>query len=366
MAEDDKRFAEEKEREEREGFLVSNRLSELYEDPIKGNFDAEHLKAVHAYIFQDLPEHYPGQVRHDTHDRWTKNRVLEGASGGYEVHYAHENIEPRIAETLTAFGGADGIKGLPVGDAADRLASLYGDLDHAHGFYEGNSRTLREFTRELANEAGYELDWAATGAGAKERNQLYIARDVDVLQRAFPGLTPERGMETNDRAEYEASLALDGLTRRMGEDSLAAIIRGGLTPQLASEQADGAAAGVEVGQDSESNADLSSGVNRAAGSVMSAAADILDGVADKVGDAIDAVADSLAGLFGGGSSAPKQEHTAPAQHPVEIDSSRFSPEEMDQRRAALLSRYNRDVNVEQEQTLDHEERLKRDDGQSYR
>jgi fido (protein-threonine AMPylation protein) len=50
------------------------------------------------------------------------------------------------------------------------LAGLYADLDHARGFYEGNSRTLREFTRSLAEAAGFTLDWIGTGAGASERN----------------------------------------------------------------------------------------------------------------------------------------------------------------------------------------------------
>ena len=108
------------------------------------------------------------------------------------------------------------------------MACLYGDLDHAHSFYEGNSRTLREFTRSLAQAAGYELNWAPTGADAAQRNRLYVARDIAVLERAYPGLTPERGMETNDRYEYEASLALPSL-RRCGP-TLETIIGEGLTP----------------------------------------------------------------------------------------------------------------------------------------
>ena len=109
------------------------------------------------------------------------------------------------------------------------MASLYGDLDHAHGFHEGNSRTLREFTRELAAAAGHTLDWIKTSVGAKERNQPYIARDIEVLERAFPGLTPERAMATDDRLEYEASFVLTRLRREAGTKTLEAIIRDGMT-----------------------------------------------------------------------------------------------------------------------------------------
>jgi hypothetical protein len=113
---------------------------------------------------------------------------------------------------------------------------LYGDLDHAHSFYDGNSRTLREFTRSLADAAGYELNWSSTNVTAAERNCLYVARDIAVLERAFPGLTPQRGMETNDRAEFEASLALPAI-RRVPGASLEAIIREGLTPRHVPDQA---------------------------------------------------------------------------------------------------------------------------------
>jgi hypothetical protein len=113
------------------------------------------------------------------------------------------------------------------GDEAAREESE-GDLVHAHGFHEGNSRTLREFTRELA-AAGHTLDGIKTSVGAKERNQLYIARDIAVLERAFPGLTLERAMATDDRLEYEASFVLTRLRREAGRRTLEAIIRDGMT-----------------------------------------------------------------------------------------------------------------------------------------
>ncbi len=219
----------------REALLVQNRISQLAEHPIRGPFDLDHLRAVHAHIFQDLPQHRPGEVRSDT-SGWSKNRLLEGSNGVHEVHYAHEGIADRIRTTLRELGGPSALKGLEPDAFASRMAKLYGDLDHAHGFYEGNSRTLREFTRSLALASGYELDWTPTNVTATERDRLYVARDIAVLERAFPGLTPERGMQTNDRAEYEASLALPYM-RRVPGASLETIIREGLQqlPGLATE-----------------------------------------------------------------------------------------------------------------------------------
>jgi hypothetical protein len=95
-------------------------------------------------------------------------------------------------------------------------------------FTKGNSWTLREFTRELADEAGFKLDWVSASVGSAERNALYVARDLAVLERAFPDLTNDRAMQTNERAEYEASFVIEGLRREVGDKTLAAIIRDGL------------------------------------------------------------------------------------------------------------------------------------------
>lgn len=84
------------------------------------------------------------------------------------------------------------------------MAVLYGDLDYAHPFREGNSRTLRHFSEQLAKQAGFDLDWSRSNADGLSRDQLYVARDLAVTERAFPGLDRNRAMETNDRAEYEA------------------------------------------------------------------------------------------------------------------------------------------------------------------
>ena len=213
--------------EGREAALVANRIRELNARPPIGEFDRTHLQAVHAYLFQDLPHHRPGEVRGDA-SGWSKTRTLEGQTGAHDVHYAPANVAGRVDKVLRDLGGPAALSGLPPDAFAERMARLYGDLDHAHSFHEGNSRTLREFTRSLAQAAGYELNWAPTGADAEQRNRLYVARDIAVLERAYPGLTPERGMETNDRYEYEASLALPALRRR--GPTLETVIKEGLTP----------------------------------------------------------------------------------------------------------------------------------------
>nr|WP_256123832.1 Fic family protein [Endobacter medicaginis] len=202
-----------------------------------------HLKANHAYIFQDLPHHHPGKVRPDTH-AWSKLRKLEDQPSFYAVPYESVDVAGKAAAILDEFGGSDRLRGMDRNAFARTMASLYGDLDRAHCFFEGNSRTLREFTRTLALDAGWLLDWTPAGAGAAARNRLYLARDIAVLERAYPGLTEERAMRTSDRAEYEAWFMIEQV-KTASRTTLSEIIRGGLRPATTPDTKPGTSAVAE-------------------------------------------------------------------------------------------------------------------------
>jgi len=190
--------------EQFEGALTFARIGELDDNPVNGNFDAAHLKEVHRRIFQDLPHHAPGEYRPDAPSH-IKARALERLNHRYHVHYApRSKVESGVEKVLAEFGGPSSLRGLDTEQFSARMAKLYGDLDYFHPFKEGNSRTLRVFTAQLAREAGYEFHWNTTNADAISRDRLYIARDKEVMQRAFPSLDQEWAMKTESRVEYEA------------------------------------------------------------------------------------------------------------------------------------------------------------------
>jgi fido (protein-threonine AMPylation protein) len=196
----------------REAAHVSNRIRELAKKPVVGRFDREHLQQVHAYLFQDVPSRQPGKIRGDT-DGWMKQRELEGASIRYPVHYESKNVALSIEDTLNALGGPSAFVGISTDAVAVRLARLYGDLDYAHGFHEGNSRTLRFFTRSLARQAGYKLDWAPTDVGPEQRDHLYMARDLAVLERAYPKLEGDFKTKASETLTSlrDTGLSLEGI-----------------------------------------------------------------------------------------------------------------------------------------------------------
>jgi len=76
------------------------------------------------------------------------------------------------------------LKTLPTKEFSEAITKLYAKLDYIHPFYEGNSRTLRTFTRQIARASGYRLEWEKFNQSVAARDFLYIARDRAVGELA--------------------------------------------------------------------------------------------------------------------------------------------------------------------------------------
>ena len=188
-----------------------DRIVDLIESPVSGNYDTAHLREIHRRIFQDSPQHGPGEYRPamPVDYPYYKSRMLESNGYRYNVAYAPSNdLDGALSKVLRELGGTNGLKGLDHDQFSSRMAKLYGDLDHIHPFGEGNSRTLRVFTAQLAQEAGYSLDWGTSKADALSRDRLYVARDLAVTERVYPGLDMDRASSTPNKAEFDAYLGV--------------------------------------------------------------------------------------------------------------------------------------------------------------
>lgn len=190
-----------------EALFVVNRIWELHESPVVGRFDVAHLCEIHRRLFQDIPQYHPGQLRPDA-PYHLKARALGSFHVRYYVPYApRKTIVEGLARTLHPVLLSE-LSRLSEVAFVQRLAALYSELDYWHPFEEGNSRTLREFTRQLAHSCGYELDWGATSADEHAQDVLYLARDRAVFARAFPKLTAQIAMTTDNRIEFEAYMIM--------------------------------------------------------------------------------------------------------------------------------------------------------------
>ena len=143
--------------------------------PIKGPFDAARLKETHRRIFGNV---YPwaGEFRKGI-GMMAKDRP------GFVVAYGpSENVPAALAEAFAKLKAEGYLQELDAGRYAGRLAVYYSELDAIHPFREGNSRTLRAFTADLAGAAGHRLAWARVGHTAEAQQRLYHARDLAVMR----------------------------------------------------------------------------------------------------------------------------------------------------------------------------------------
>lgn len=123
---------------EKEIELTFARQVELIENPIEGDFDAERLKNIHYYLFQDI---YPFAGKY---------RVVNIEKNHYGFA-DYQVISEKIDKELLLMH-QDNKTILSKYEFACHLARYYVELLVIHPFREGNGRSIREFIREYAIE----------------------------------------------------------------------------------------------------------------------------------------------------------------------------------------------------------------------
>lgn len=125
--------------------LVSYRLAELNEKPIKGSFELDYLKKIHAYLFQDIYD-WAGEIRICN---ISKSGILFCASE-YILSYAASIFDPLKAKNF--FVEYDYEQKL------NNLVDLFASINALHPFREGNGRSQRLYIEWLAKINGIRLD----------------------------------------------------------------------------------------------------------------------------------------------------------------------------------------------------------------
>lgn len=136
----------------KEAEISFEKLVELYENPIQGNFDKEHLKKIHKYILGDLFE-WAGEYRYVNMSKQTDFTEYQNIDIYLDdlLKTMHQDLKQvKTKEYLAMF-----------------LATYYVHLIQIHPFREGNGRSTREFLRELVEVKSkefttgpLELDWS--------------------------------------------------------------------------------------------------------------------------------------------------------------------------------------------------------------
>ena len=200
-----------------EAVITKLESAKLRQDPVRGELDADHLKEIHRRLFGKLYEH-AGHMRQPT-SGWGKWRELSDGTRHFVAYHNLQGVDVSRAVSRLASSAAAELRQSRPDDTrtiAATAARLYADLDHLHPFEEGNSRTLRTFVSQLVRETtGRRLEWDATNRTEAKRDELYRARDVEVVTRQLPREIHERQLRQLSHSQHtlRGARPLDSIMR---------------------------------------------------------------------------------------------------------------------------------------------------------
>ncbi len=193
-----------------EADYVGNRLLqfELGHGP-SGQFDAAHLKAIHRHLFQDVYE-WAGHTRDEkvalSDGIVATEPLLRKVDGNlFMAGPLIAGTLERVARTLRE---SNYLRDLSREEFAARAADVMIEINGAHPFREGNGRTQRVFLRELARQAGHELDFSVV---SRER---MIQSSIAANEQGDPTMMRRMFTEISDPVRVAAlEKAIDALSR---------------------------------------------------------------------------------------------------------------------------------------------------------
>lgn len=122
------------------------RMQELQQTPIKGKLDLKHLQAIHKKLFGDLYG-WAGQLR-----------TVDMTKG--DTFFAHVRVlESCTKDLFNQLAKDHHLKNLDAKAFAQKAGYYLGELNVLHPFREGNGRTQRVFLGQLAQKAGFVIEW---------------------------------------------------------------------------------------------------------------------------------------------------------------------------------------------------------------
>lgn len=149
-----------------ESQITVAKISILQQTPINGNFDFEHYKAIHKFIFEDL------------YDWAGTTRTVDISKKGTSFVKA-EDIEKIATACFERLKSQNYFKNLGTDNFIKKLTDFYCVTNSLHPFREGNGRTQRVFLSQLAYNAGYEIDFAKIDSDELMIATIQAANGVD-------------------------------------------------------------------------------------------------------------------------------------------------------------------------------------------
>ncbi len=167
--------------------ITAMKILYLKKNPVVGNFDFQHLKAIHYAIFSDI-------------FNWAgKTRTVNIAKGNmfclsqYLDHYADTIFAKLKSENY--------LLEVPREDIPEKLAYYLSEINVLHPFREGNGRTQRLMIEYLAGINGFYVDYSRVSRHDMiEASAFAFIKDYDKIDQMFYDITSRISLE--EQEEY--------------------------------------------------------------------------------------------------------------------------------------------------------------------
>lgn len=144
------------------------RMIELKAQPISGDFDYEHMKAIHRHLFQDIYD-WAGEERTAPIDH-------PMVKAGHAYFPAGASLTQAAKSIYQDLANLNFLQGMDRQEFIEMLALFWGRVDKVHCFREGNTRAQFVFFSRLCDSAGFVLEAGHFAKGEVLRSKFIAAR----------------------------------------------------------------------------------------------------------------------------------------------------------------------------------------------
>ena len=152
--------------DENETLIVGVKTLQFELAPFPEPLDFNYYKRLHQFLFDELYE-WAGTVRSvdlsKQHTRFCAASEIESLAGRMFARVERMNY----------------LCGLPREDFINELTDFYASVNYLHPFREGNGRTQRLYFRQLAQRAGYKLDFASADSDRMMIATIHAASGIE-------------------------------------------------------------------------------------------------------------------------------------------------------------------------------------------
>lgn len=131
--------------------ITTARIVRLKENPIQGDYGFKHLSTIHERIFTGLYDH-AGKVRDFDFHKYSPVRERSEFAPFSQAAAMIDDVAQQLKNQ-------NYLKQLGLVDFVNALTPIYATINHAHPFEEGNGRAAQTMIAQLAQDAGYNLQF---------------------------------------------------------------------------------------------------------------------------------------------------------------------------------------------------------------